>query len=358
MNVIHLISNKVWGDSERYALDLCRALRADGHTVMVYTRNKSEVRGPLSRDNLTGGTLRLGGTWDFLSPIRLASALRRLPGNTVIHVHNFKDAYTALAARRLCRDRSDIRVVATRHLVRPAKTDLSHLNIYAGLDAIIFVSELARDEFMSTAHDVDASRLHVVRNSVTVDARKRRDLGDAPLRLVYAGRLAYEKGIDILLQALTQLKDENWTLDVFGVGSGKYVMPLVSMCEREFPDGRVHWLGHCDDVISAFANAHVAVVPSRGPEAFGLSIIEAFSQGTAVVSSDSGAQGEIITDGVNGLLVPSGDPDALAAAVRRLIDDIPLRRRISEAGRDSYLNRFSYDRFYNSILKIYNGLPQ
>lgn len=358
MNVIHLISNKVWGGGERYALDLCRALRADGHTVMVFTRNKADVRTPFGRDGLLSGTMRLGGAWDFLSPIRIASALRRLHGPVVIHVHNFKDAATALAARRLCRDRDDIRVVATRHLVRPAKTDAAHHRIYADLDAIVFVSDLARREFLSTSPAVDTSRLHVVHNSVALPSHQRRDLGDTPVRLIYLGRIAAEKGLDTLIDALLKLKDLPWTLDVFGTGSGKYVLPLVAKTDSEFTDGRVHWLGHCSDIAPALSTAHVAVVPSRAPEAFGLSIIEAFSQETAVVSTDSGAQTEIITDGENGLLVPPDNPVAMADALRRIITDPALRLRLAAAGLDSYNTRFGYSRFYNSILNIYNGLPK
>lgn len=359
MNVIHLISNKVWGGGERYALDLCRALAADGHNVKAYTRNKAAVRDVFAREGMLAGTLRMGGAWDFMTPIRLASAIRRLPGATVIHVHNFKDAYTALAARRLCKDRDDIRVVATRHLVRAAKTDVSHLRIYNGLDAIIFVSDTARRKFLSTLPEVDASRLHVVPNSVDIGPRERHAPIDTPLRLIYTGRLAAEKGIDVLLDALRRIgSGSQWTLDIFGTGSGKYVLPLMSMCKREFPDGRVHWFGYSNDVPAALANADVAVIPSRAPEAFGLAILEAFSQGTAVVSTDSGAQTEIIDDGRNGLIVPAGDPEALAAAIRRLLDDNTLRRRLAQAGLESYRNEYGYDRFYNRILSIYNGRPQ
>lgn len=354
MNVIHLISNKVWGGGERYALDLCRNLAADGHNVKVYTRNKPAVRDVFAREGMLGGTMRMGGVWDFLTPIRLASAIRRMQGPAVIHVHNFKDAYTALAARRLSK-RDDIRVVATRHLVRPARTDASHLRTYNELDAIIFVSETARRAFMSTSPTVDASRIHVVPNSVAIEARGRCDTGDKPLRLIYTGRLAAEKGLDVLLDALRMLGKEDWILDIFGTGEGKYVLPLVSMCKREFPDGRVHWFGYSDDVPGVLANAHVAIVPSRAPEAFGLAILEAFSQGTAVISTDSGAQTEIIADGRTGLLVPAGDARALADAVKRLIDDSALRRSMAQAGQESYRREFGYERFYNSILNIYNG---
>lgn len=354
MNVIHLISNKVWGGGARYALDLCRYLAGDGHNVKVYTRRKAAVRDEFVRRGLLGGTLRMGGAWDFLTPIRLASAIRRMQGPVVVHTHCFKDAYTALAARRLCKNRDDIRIVTTQHMVAAAVTDASHLRTYSELDAIIFVSETARREFMSTSPAVDSSRLHVVRGSVPAQTRERRDDGDSPLRLIYIGPLAAEKGLDVLLEALRSLAGENWILDIFGTGEGKYVMPLISMCKRTFPDGRVHWFGNSDDVPGVLANAHVAVVPSREPEAFCPVILEAFSQETAVISTDGGARTEIIDDGRNGMLVPAGDVGAMARAVKRLIDDSDLRRRLAHEGLESYRREYGYENFCNSILSIYN----
>ena len=123
MNIIHLVSNKVWGGGERYVLDLCRYMSAQGHSVAVVSRGIGAVDAPFRAAGFTPGRLPLGGLFDFISPVRLARVLDRVEAPAVVHVHNFKDARTALRARRLMADGSKVRVVITRHLVRPAKTE-------------------------------------------------------------------------------------------------------------------------------------------------------------------------------------------------------------------------------------------
>lgn len=357
MNIVQLASNKVWGGGERYVLDLCKALRADGHTVRVYTRNIPAVRDIFGGQGLLAGTMRMGGVWDVLTPVRLASRLGRLDGRVVVHVHNFKDAYTALAARRMARNRENIKVVATRHLVKAAKTDPHHLRTLAELDAIIFVSQLALDEFLKSGPKIDRSRLHVVHNGIMAgDCGPRAEAaGDAPVKLIFAGRIVPEKGVDVLVKALEKIKDLDWRLEVCGTGSSRDVMPVVRLARGLDVNDRIDWSGHCEDVPERMARADVGVFPSVCRESFGLTILEAFSRRLPVVTTNNGAQREIVEDGRSGLLVPPADADALAAALRRLIADADLRRSMGDEGYRRYVDAFGYDKFYNSILNIYNG---
>lgn len=357
MNVIHLVSNKEWGGGERYTLDLCKALRADGHQVQIFARNIKAVREPFEHAGIPVTTMRLGGVWDVLSPVRLSSRLSRIDGPIVVHVHNFKDAYTAIAARRMARNSADIRIVATRHLVKKAGTDPHHLRIYDGLDAIIFVSRLAYEEFLSSRPQVNRSKLHVVLNSLALEPYDRRDKrsGDPSVNLIFAGRITPEKGHEELVRALGTLKDLDWQLEVCGTGRGRDVMPVVALSTLLGIDDRIVWSGYCTDVPARMARADIGVFPSVWREPFGLTILEAFSRYLPVITTDNGAQREIIDEGETGLLVPPADPDALASALRSLITDPDLRRRIGDNAGKAYRSGFSYSKFYNSILSIYNN---
>lgn len=360
MNVIQLITNKVWGGGERYALDLCRALRADGHNVGVYTRRRPAVRDVFAAEGLLRGTLHPRGAFDFITPVRLASHLRALPeGPVVVHVHNFKDAYVALAARRLSGPRAaDIRVVCTRHLVKAAGTSAHALRTMAELDAIIFVSELARREFLSSnPAGLDPARLHTVLNAIPrPDCAERLRLGpdDVP-ELLFAGRITPEKGLDTLLEALERIKDRPWHLTVLGTGTSRHVMPLLRLARETDIADRITWAGHVDDVRPYLNGADVAVQPSRARESFGLAILEAMWAGLPVVTTDNGAQPELIDNGRSGLTVPPDDPAALAAALADLIDDPGRRAAIARAAQATASTRFNYPRFYQSILDIYRG---
>lgn len=358
MNVVQIVSNKVWGGGERYVLDLCRALEADGHSVAVITRGRRAVDSVFEAAGFTPGRLPLGGIFDFVSPGRLAAVLDRMSAPVVVHVHNFKDARTAVAARRMMHEPGKVRIVVTRHLVRPGKTDRSSTALYGAVDAIVFVSKLARDVFMSTSPRVDESKIRVIHNAVVaptdiVPAGKPAD----ELRIVYAGRICDEKGVDVLVRAMSNLTDiPGLRLAIAGTGTPRDVERLSRLASMLGVADRIDLLGHVADVWPLLASADIAVLPSIAREAFSLTILEYLASGLPVVSSDNGSQPEIISDGINGLLVPSGNDKALADALRRLASDAGLRKKMGAAARRTYEEKASYPVFYSRITDVYSSL--
>ena len=287
LNVLHLVSNGVWGGGERYVLDLCRALEARGDSVAVITRGKKDVDRRFADAGFIPGRLPLKGLLDFVSPTTLARVLNRMSAPIVVHVHNFKDADTAIRARNMCKDPGNVRLVMTRHLARPAKTGRYHRWLYAGLDSIIFVSEAAKAEFLSTNPAVDHKKLHVVHNAITapenVEPAAGKEAGE--IRLVFAGRLAPEKGLDILIQALAKIKDrKHLRLKIAGVGRGRDVMPLMGLARRLDVADNIEWLGPVDKIFPLMASADIGVLPSIVKEACPLAPLEFMSQGIPVIA--------------------------------------------------------------------------
>ncbi|HEU5152452.1 MAG TPA: glycosyltransferase family 4 protein [Iamia sp.] len=134
-----------------------------------------------------------------------------------------------------------------------------------------------------------------------------------------------EKGLDVLVAALALLPPEV-TLRVVGAGTG-------SGLERH---DRVEVVPWADDPVAAVADAWAYVQPSRS-ESWGLALAEARAAGLAVVATDVPGLREQVADGVDGLLVPSEDPVALAAAIARLLDDRGLATRLGAAARAATL---------------------
>ena len=357
MNVVHLVQNNAWGGGERYVLDLCRALRALGHTPAAITRRRPAVSEPFAREGLLAGTLPLGGMLDVVSPVLLAKHLDTLDGPTVVHVHNFKAATVALRARRLMRrDQGRVRVICTRHLVRPARTSASARRTYAELDAIIFVSRLALDTFLSSGSDIDTARLHVIPNAIadTTEPAPHAPTADGCVRLLYAGRIHPEKGVDTLIEALGRLHTAaSWHLDICGTGLPRHIMPMMRLARNLSVDDRIDWQGFVADMTPLRSTADIAVVPSRVAESSSLAALEAMAYGIPVVATDNGAQREAITDGTDGLLVPPDDPDALASALTSLIDNPALRTSMSRCAATNYHKNHSYQSFISDILDVY-----
>ena len=124
----------------------------------------------------------------------------------------------------------------------------------------------------------------------------------------------------------------------------EYAEHLRRAAAAEVGSPAVVFAGFDDRVADAYAAADVVVNPAINPESFGRVACEALAAGRPVVSSAVGAVAETLRDGRTALLVPPGDPDALAAAAISLLSDPDLAERLARAGREDVLRRFDPER--------------
>jgi glycosyltransferase involved in cell wall biosynthesis len=166
--------------------------------------------------------------------------------------------------------------------------------------------------------------------------------------LLFVGALLPQKGIWPLLAAYRRLRDPAPPLVLIGPSS--YKSPTT------FPPGVVA-LGPATHatVLAAWDRAILGIVPSVGAETFGNVVTEAMSRGRPVVASRLGGIVDIIEDGVSGVLVRPADPDALAAAIQRLIDDDVLRERLGVAARDR-VELFAASRVLPQFEQLYSDV--
>lgn len=154
-------------------------------------------------------------------------------------------------------------------------------------------------------------------------------------RVVTIGRYVYQKGYDLLLKAWAEVEKHytDWTLDIYGMGDQtEYRQLMADLC---IDVDRCHLNGPVDDVGEVYQNSSIFVLSSRF-EGFGLVLVEAMACGLSVVSFDCPAgPDEIITDGYDGLLAPSGDVKFLAQKLMLLMADEKLRTRLSQNARQS-----------------------
>lgn len=203
----------------------------------------------------------------------------------------------------------------------------------------------------ATAHGFPASHVHV--NPLYV--RPPESSGEATRRdgeLLFVGALLRGKGIDILLEAM-RILPERVTLRLAGDGHQRAMFERMA---RELGVAhRTEFLGRLgtEDLVRAYAEAACVVIPSRQPETFAFAGPEALVHGTPVVASDIGGVREWLEPDVTGLAVPSCDPQALAAAVRRLLDAPDLARRLGEAGRRRVLEEMTPEQHVERLLALF-----
>jgi L-malate glycosyltransferase len=256
-------------------------------------------------------------------------------------------------------------IAATVHSSRVrAPSDVALLaELTPMMDRLIVPSEAIEHKVRCEGRD--AARFAVIPNGVDLSrfttpvlpSTVRREFGiptDAPLVGVVA-RLEVEKGHRFLLDAWPAVADAAPAAWLLVVGEGSEAGRLQAQCARLPSDarGRVVFTGRRRDISSLTGELCVAVLPSLR-EAQGISILEAMARRRPVVASAVGGIPEVITSGVDGVLVPPEDPVALSEAIIALIRDAGLRDRIGQAGYETVVERFSIDAQVRRLESVYD----
>ena len=180
-----------------------------------------------------------------------------------------------------------------------------------------------------------------------------------PLRILFVGRLREFKGIHHLIDALARLHSRSGaSCELRIAGYGPWQGRLESQIERLGLGGTVRLLGRLDEagVTAEMQSAHVFVNPSFG-EGMPNAVLEAMACGLPVVLSDIEPHREMIEDGVEGVIVPLRDPEALAVALEGLLNDPERRARLGEAARRRVMQQFTWaDKARDLIERIHNRM--
>jgi len=219
--------------------------------------------------------------------------------------------------------------------------------VYGAATHVVAVSEAARADARTT-FGVPDHKIRIFLNAIADPLAGRSHLQHTapdPARVVCVGRLHPSKGQDIVLRAVALVREAIPNIAVEFVGDGFSKESYMRLARELGIDHHCTFVGAVphDAVFTSLASAAVSVVSSR-QEAFGLATVESLAVGTPVVASDVGGIPEIVRDGIDGFLIPSGDPEALARRLIQLLLQPGLRKAMSRNGRSRFLERFEQTR--------------
>ena len=228
------------------------------------------------------------------------------------------------------------------------------LDRYMGkLDERIAVSSAAR-HFISTYFP---GEYRIIPNGVDVDfyanAKPFPEYQDGKVNLLFVGRVEPRKGAMYLMRAYDQVKQRHPNTRLIVAGRGPEIGDLRRFVrERALSD--VFFAGRVTDEDKArfYKTADIFVAPSTGQESFGIVLLEAMAARRAVVASDIHGYKRVVQRNVTGLLVEPKDPDALAAALHRLIVDPDLRTSLGEAGARR-ANEYDWQHVTAGLVRVY-----
>jgi glycosyltransferase involved in cell wall biosynthesis len=350
------------------------------HPGSSFTKNLTTVRNPVDLYELCASRLGVfAEPWAF--SFRAYARLKELSQQRrfdIIH-DNQGLGYGLLLMKRL-----NIPVIATIHHPLPIdrQADLEQASglrqkwrirrfysfirmqafVARRLDRIITVSQSSAKDIESL-FVVPTSKLKVVHNGIDTEIYKRDEkAGEERDGLIMVGNTDdRKKGVLYLLQALEMLGKDGIKLTIVDDAERhssqmEDVEPLPSygfkLVNKLNLDGLVQFTGRLtqDELVKRYSRAKIAVVPSLY-EGFGLPAAEAMACGTPVIATTGGALPEVVGDA--GVLVPPRSADALADAIKRLLNDKQSQQRMSEAGRERVKARFNWRQAARKTLGVY-----
>ena len=221
--------------------------------------------------------------------------------------------------------------------------------VYRG-SPFVAISDSTRDDLVRRG--IPAADIDVVPCGIDTDAYSPGPPPPEPGLVCFVGRVKRYKGVDHLLRAASILRSRGLDIRLAVLGTGDYLASLRRLAEElgledsvEFPG----WVRHGEKV-RWLRRSWVAALPSE-KEGWGLTVIEANACGTPVVASDSDGLRDSVRHGETGLLVPHGDPEALADGLQRLLEDRSLRGELARRALP-WARGFDWDRTAARMLSI------
>ena len=256
-----------------------------------------------------------------------------------------------------------LRIASRRELAPPDQTRAHRAAMglaYRAAHRVVANSTAAAG--MLEDEGVPAAKVMVISNGIDLDRFTRAAPAPPTGRTIIAtvANLRPGKGHDVLLRAFAAVASQVPDARLRLVGSGVLRAPLERLAADLGVARSIEFLGHCENVQDVLSASHLYAFPSW-TEAFPNGLIEGMAAGLPVVASGTGGMVELVEHGVNGLLVPPGDADALATALLALMRTPDLADRLGSAARSTIETRYSFDRMIREFDRLYgsasNGSP-
>lgn len=182
---------------------------------------------------------------------------------------------------------------------------------------------------------------------------------DKRIHIIYIGRLIEEKGVQLLIEAISMLNVNDIMLEI--VGDGNYREEIEALVKSYNLKDVVVLYGEQPEVEKYLLGSDIFVHPAIWNEAFGITLIEAMSYGLVCIAFNKGAIPEIIDNEVNGFLVDECNAEALARSLNKTIDTFKTDRKLMEEIRKNAVNRsrdFSFDKYVQRLHDLYVSLEE
>ena len=354
------MSSISWGGLEMNILKLACKMKERGHAVTIACNPKGRLFQQAKEDF---EVIQFGN--DFKSDFKTMRKFLKQNQFDVVHIFRSGDV-NKIALSLLFNSQKPALILDPQIGVGVKKKDPFHKFIYQKIDAVIAISKDVADGFFRNL-PVEREKVRIVYPGVDVEKFKFRSESRERIRnelnlgndivIGVVSRFSPGKGHEELLRAFKILiqEFENMKLLIVGeptVGEIDYFKSLKNLEKELGVEKNIIWTGFRKDIPDILSAIDIFVAPSHA-EAFGLSLVEAMAVGLPVVATKSAGFLDIIDDGVNGLFFEKGNHIDLAEKIKKLITDREFARYLGEKASETARNKFSFEKYANSIENLY-----
>jgi len=357
------------GGGENYILTLAKHMPKLGYDLICTCFPGGEFEKVLKESGIESFPLNLSRKGN----LSMAWAMAGFCRNNKIDIVHAHGATGALAARIASLIPGGIRPITTYHIAITNITDIPFWKkkIFALFDRstsvvdkkILSVSHavkeimireafFARDRISVLYSGIDVSRF---KDRQRGKVRKELCLPDQVTVMGIVARLSEEKGISYLLEAIPHVLKRYSNLHLLIAGDGPIKDKLKNLSVRMGLEQNVIFLGYRNDIPEFMTDFDLLVMPSL-TEGFPLTLLEGMAAGLPIVATRVGGIPEIITDGIEGILIPPREPDALAKAIIRVLRDKESGKTMGLAARKKVEQEFSVEKMVAETEKVYQSL--
>jgi len=360
VNILFVNSIRMWGGAEVWTLDVMRALEERGHVTHLICRPHTDLETQTRQAQLSVYTMNMHSDFGLLTIFRILRFIRAHHIEVVCTNMQKELRFAGIVAKLL-----GIPVVAWRHIDHSLKNNWRYRFTYNFCATHIGAnSHATKDSLLRNAPWLERERIAVIYNGIDPDffatgngAKIRRAYGlcaGTPL-IGFVGLLDERKGIQFLLEAFAQVREEIPEARLLLVGEGKLREHIEAFRQHHNFDGRLFLAGFQPN-IPDFMNAFDLLVLPSVWEGFGYVLIEAMASGKPVIATNTSSMPEIVRDGVEGLLVPPANAWALSTAIVKIIKNPPLAHQMGENGKKRVREKFTKERMIEEIEALFAGL--
>jgi len=362
-NVCHIITGDLWAGAESQAFSLVKRLSGEKHIkIVAIVFNNGVLADKLQHHNIKTYIIDEKINTAIKITLQLWKILKQ-ENFDLIHTHGYKETFLAGIAAKF---NGVNQIVRTHHGKGIIGTDFKHywiekINNFLFSDKLIAVSKDLKGFLVNKK--MGRNSIEVIYNGVSTDdvkpeksslhVKKELRIPDDAMILGTMGRMVSVKGHQYFLEGAKKVISANSDIYFIIAGDGPLMQKNMDWVQREGLTNNIKLIGFRDDPYDILNSFDIFVLTSLH-EGIPMVLLEAMYIEKPVIATGVGGIPEIISDGENGILIPSMDPKALADACMELIVNDALRKKLTDNCKNIVMERYTTDTVAEKVVQLYN----